>query len=542
VYNSSTGAFLLRNSNNAGAADYGFVFGQPGDIAVAGDWDGDGTDTVGVFRPGTTGTFYLSNRNDQGFAEITFNYGINGDRPLAGDWNSDGVDTIGVFRAGMFYLRNSNTTGTADLEFAFGLSTDLPVAGNWDGQPLMLPPTPTPTSTPGSAPLNASFVYDGDGQRVKSVINNTTTYFVGSHYEVVNGVVTKYYYAGSQRIAMRTNGTLNYLLGDHLGSTSLVTDANGQNPIETRYTAWGEVRYVSGNMPTKYQYTGQFSDSYINLLWYGSRHYDPALGRFTSPDTIVPLASQGVQAWDRYAYVNNSPINYTDPSGHGVDCGIGMGCVSPYTPPNIGRSIPEDTDSDGDGVPNFPDQDYPAIGIGGRYEQSDCTPGNLVECFYNHGVMPEGDYEITFEEFWNLMTAIGLDTDQQPDPYKLDRSAYDTPFFDLGGSNALKSNICVQYVGCFKRQELNYIAQGSWSASEFEGHGINSAVVIGWKLIEYGPGSLPSYKTLQASYIGYNIYTLQHPKTLIASIVLPPVIRNPFSIIKGGYNYYSGQR
>jgi RHS repeat-associated protein len=58
------------------------------------------------------------------------------------------------------------------------------------------------------------------------------------------------------------------------------------------------------------------SDSYINLLWYGSRHYDPELGRFTSPDSIVPLASQGVQAYDRYGYVNNNPIRYNDPTGH----------------------------------------------------------------------------------------------------------------------------------------------------------------------------------------------------------------------------------
>ena len=43
--------------------------------------------------------------------------------------------------------------------------------------------------------------------------------------------------------AVHKDGTLSFLLGDHLGSTSLVTDANGNNPIETRYKAWGEVRY-----------------------------------------------------------------------------------------------------------------------------------------------------------------------------------------------------------------------------------------------------------------------------------------------------------
>jgi hypothetical protein len=52
------------------------------------------------------------------------------------------------------------------------------------------------------------------------------------------------------------------------------------------------------------------------LLWYNSRHYDPELGRFIQPDSIVPLASQGVQAYDRYGYVNNNPVRYTDPSGH----------------------------------------------------------------------------------------------------------------------------------------------------------------------------------------------------------------------------------
>ena len=41
--------------------------------------------------------------------------------------------------------------------------------------------------------LNAQFTYDGDGRRVKSVINGVTTIFVGNHYEVTGGVVTKFY-------------------------------------------------------------------------------------------------------------------------------------------------------------------------------------------------------------------------------------------------------------------------------------------------------------------------------------------------------------
>ncbi len=48
-------------------------------------------------------------------------------------------------------------------------------------------------------------------------------------------------------------------------------------------------------------------------MYYNARWYDPSLGRFAQADTIVPGGAQG---YDRYAYVNNDPVRYTDPSGH----------------------------------------------------------------------------------------------------------------------------------------------------------------------------------------------------------------------------------
>jgi RHS repeat-associated protein len=51
----------------------------------------------------------------------------------------------------------------------------------------------------------------------------------------------------------------------------------------------------------------------FGLMFYNARWYDPALGRFAQADSIVP---GGVQGLDRYAYVNNSPVVYVDPSGH----------------------------------------------------------------------------------------------------------------------------------------------------------------------------------------------------------------------------------
>jgi hypothetical protein len=50
---------------------------------------------------------------------------------VIGDWNGDGIDTIGVYRGGTFYLRNRNTIGFADLVFDLGLNGDMPIAGKW---------------------------------------------------------------------------------------------------------------------------------------------------------------------------------------------------------------------------------------------------------------------------------------------------------------------------------------------------------------------------------------------------------------------------
>ena len=137
------------------------------------------------------------------------------------------------------------------------------------------------------------------------MVGSVTTYYVGAHYQIDNGVVTKYYFAGMQRIAMRKNGTLSYLLSDHLGSTSITTNSSGVLVSELRYKPWGETRYSSGTTPTNYKYTGQREESSFGLYFYNARWYDSSLGRFAQADSIVP---GGVQGLDRYAYVNNSPI------------------------------------------------------------------------------------------------------------------------------------------------------------------------------------------------------------------------------------------
>jgi uncharacterized protein YkwD len=124
-----TPTWFLRNSLTTGVADSQFDLGNPGDVVLACDWNGDGTDTPGIFR---SGTWYVTDQLGAGGIR-TFVFGSPGDVPVCGDWNGDGKDTPGVFRSGLFFLRNSTTSGFADIVLPFGDPGDLPAVGDWNG-------------------------------------------------------------------------------------------------------------------------------------------------------------------------------------------------------------------------------------------------------------------------------------------------------------------------------------------------------------------------------------------------------------------------
>jgi Leucine-rich repeat (LRR) protein len=134
---------LGANDGGLGAAEFSYIFGDPGDKPFVGDFDGNGEDTVGLHRE-STGFVYFRNTHTQGIADAEFFFGDPGDRLVAGDWGVlDNIETPAIFRPSdsTFYFRHTNTQGNADETVTFGQSTFLPIAGRWKVSDLPPPPT-----------------------------------------------------------------------------------------------------------------------------------------------------------------------------------------------------------------------------------------------------------------------------------------------------------------------------------------------------------------------------------------------------------------
>ncbi len=170
-----------------------------------------------------------------------------------------------------------------------------------------------------SSGVTTQFTYGGTGERVKKRVNSggnvTDTYYIGDHFEVRGGETIKYIFAGNLRVAQVKGSTRSFFHKDHLGSSTVMTDASGYVIESTEYMPFGSVRSHSGASTSDYKYTDQELDAENGLYNYNARLYDPFIGRFITPDTIVPEPFNP-QSLNRYSYCLNNPLIYVDPSGH----------------------------------------------------------------------------------------------------------------------------------------------------------------------------------------------------------------------------------
>jgi len=166
------------------------------------------------------------------------------------------------------------------------------------------------------------FLYDADGGRVQQVTSTATTQYVGGLYETQTTsdgtTLSKHIFLGAMRVATRRTG-LNagtyFNHPDHLGSASLVTDSKGQVAQTLEYLPFGSVWKKSGTVDLAQKFNGKPLDTGTGFYYYGARYYDPELGRWITPDSTIsdPFNPQTL---NRYSYVDNNPLKYTDPTGH----------------------------------------------------------------------------------------------------------------------------------------------------------------------------------------------------------------------------------
>lgn len=181
-----------------------------------------------------------------------------------------------------------------------------------------------------------NFTYGNDDERIKvdyliSTINQYSRYYQ-ANYELAettsNSKEWTYIFAPTGLAAVfykptsASQGSLLYALTDHLGSPVLLTNSSRQVQEEYSFDAWGRRRN-----PTDWSYSGFSTPTILHrgytmhehidefsLVNMNGRVYDPVLGRFTQPDNQVQDPAF-IQTFNKYAYVFNNPLGYTDPSG-----------------------------------------------------------------------------------------------------------------------------------------------------------------------------------------------------------------------------------
>jgi RHS repeat-associated protein len=188
------------------------------------------------------------------------------------------------------------------------------------------------TDTAGSGVT--SFVYDADGERlIRRSPAEVVLYLDGQELRLASGSVscTRYYSFAGRPIGVRTTGAgLTWLAADHHGTAQYGIDPTSLAVSRSRTTPYGAVRGAAPSWPGDRGFIGGTTDP-TGLIRLGARYYDPAAGRFVSVDPLMDLSDP--QQMHGYAYANNNPTTWSDPTGLLPSCGgpDGIGCQHPVS-------------------------------------------------------------------------------------------------------------------------------------------------------------------------------------------------------------------
>ncbi|MBR4049327.1 MAG: DNRLRE domain-containing protein [Clostridia bacterium] len=168
---------------------------------------------------------------------------------------------------------------------------------------------------------NISYVYDSQGHRVQKTVNGVTTNYLYSGDLLMRqtdgtNTIDFQYDAGGNLVGFLYNGVPYYYLRNVLNDISGVVDGDGNVVAKYRYDAYGNTILATGTMAeiNPIRYRGYYYDTETNWYYLESRYYNPEWCRFISPDSLF-VAGDAITGSNMYAYCNDNPILYVDPTG-----------------------------------------------------------------------------------------------------------------------------------------------------------------------------------------------------------------------------------
>ena len=203
----------------------------------------------------------------------------------------------------------------------------------WDGvlEPVNRTATAFGNSVPAvkiDDPKYTDFIYGPDRDRwySETSIGNVTlrsTVYAGGYEKITErGVTREFYYLDGNTVIVKQDGEFKsyQAFTDNIGSVLAIVDEDGNSVFEASYDAWGRQTVTFNDIGFRRGYTGHEMMNGDGLVNMNGRLYDPALGRFLSPDNYVQMPDNS-QNFNRYTYCLNNPLKYNDPSGEifGID-------------------------------------------------------------------------------------------------------------------------------------------------------------------------------------------------------------------------------
>ena len=190
--------------------------------------------------------------------------------------------------------------------------------------------------------LQISYEYNSKGIRTKKVVNNLIYEYITFNDLILSEKISKknsdnsidqlnvinyLYDSNNSAIGFKLGDDSYYYVKNLIGEIIYIVDENSNIVGEYKYDAYGNILNLSSLSPiaklNSIRYKGYYYDVETGLFWLSSRYYSPELCRFISPDSVDYLDPSSINGLNLYAYCNNDPINYADPSGH-VAISIGL--------------------------------------------------------------------------------------------------------------------------------------------------------------------------------------------------------------------------